>query len=161
MARSAAESKAEDDAVYRAAGLALAWAQYFEAEVVNIVFMHALARKRVVSRAQAENLISCSERRPLRKLLKEVLGRVRTEPDLTATFFEAVDKRNFLVHRFFWEFADEFTTSAGRSKMLTELRDITKLLYSAHTFAQQISWLYLKQLGVDPGEFVKQVKESS
>jgi hypothetical protein len=160
MAEVTPDSGSEDDAVYRAAGLALEHAQYFEAEVVNIVFMHGLARRKVLSRAQAEKLIEGSEKAPLRRLLKEVLARVRTEPDLTATFFEAVDRRNWLVHRLFWDLADDFKTSAGRSKILAELREITGLLHSAHVFAQLISELYLKQTGVDPDELYERVRDS-
>lgn len=160
MAKNTPGSKSENDAVYRAAGYALERAQYFEAEVVNIVFMHGLARGHILSREQAEKLIARREKAPLRKLLTEVLGRVRTEPDLTATFFEAVDKRNWLVHRLFWDLADDFKTSAGRSKMLAELRDITSLLHSAHVFAQLISELYLKQTGVDPDELYERVRGS-
>lgn len=153
--------RSEDDAVYRAAGLALSWAQYFEAEIVNIVFLHAIARGQVPSRSKAERLLSVAEKTPLRRQLRAVLTRAKTQPDLTATFLEAVDQRNYLVHRFLWDHSSNLTTANGRDRMLQELHDITQLLFSAHRFAQLRSGLYLKQLGIEPEELARQVRQAS
>jgi hypothetical protein len=140
--------RAHQDRVYRACGLALSWAQFFEAEIVNAVLCHSITRNKFLVRSQAVRFLFDTEKRPLRQLLREVLKRARFEPDVTGTLFEAIERRNFLVHKYFWDRMEDFATEEGRYSMLEELRELTQLFYSAHKFASMITDLYSEQLGV-------------
>jgi hypothetical protein len=142
------DARAQEDQVYRACGLALSWAQFFEAEIVNAVLFHSIARNKFLVRSQAEKCLFDTEKRPLRQLLREVLKRIKFEPDVTGTFFEAIERRNFLAHKYFWDRMEDFATEEGRNSMLEELRKLTVLFYSAHKFASMITDLYSEQLGV-------------
>jgi hypothetical protein len=140
--------RAHDNQVYQACGLALRWAQLFEAEIVNVLLFHSLARKKFLVRSKAEAFLIHTEKRPLRQLLREVLERVRFEPDVTSTFVEAIEQRNFLAHKYFWDRMEDFATKEGRDRMIEELRELTQLFYSAHRFSSMITRLYVEQLGV-------------
>ena len=137
-----------DKNVYAAAGLALRWAQTFEAEIVTVVLMHGVARGAFRVRSEAEAFVRKSEKRPLRHLLNEALARVRFEPDISGTFEAALDARNWFVHSFFWDRAEAFADDNQHEELLKELRELTQLLYSAHTFAVILRDLYAKQVEV-------------
>jgi hypothetical protein len=143
--------------VYEAAGLALSWAQCFEAELVSIALYHGLARKTLRTRSDAFVFIEQQDRRPAKKLLKEVLSRVKLEPDLQPTFEEALDRRNAFVHRFFWDRLETCSSVEGRAEARAELRELTELFYSANKFASIVAELYLKQLDL-PTEVRRRLK---
>jgi len=140
--------KEHDQQVYTATGLALRWAQMFEMEVVNILFLYSLAKETFSTRKQAEEFLYKKGIQPLRHKLDEIFKRVKFEPDLRPTFYEALEKRNYFVHQYFWNRMELFMNVNGRDQMITELKDITDLFYSAYTFAIIITDLYAKQVGL-------------
>ncbi len=136
-----------DMKVYMAVGLALRWAQAFEAEMVAVVLAHGIARGRFRVRSEAEAFVERAEKKALRQLLRECLALVRFEPDVTGTFDAAVDARNFLAHSFFWERTEAFVDETRHIELLTELREMTDLFFSAHKFAEMLRNLYQRQFG--------------
>lgn len=136
-----------DKDVYAEAGLALRWAQLFEAEIVTVVLMYGVSRGRFQVRSEAEDFVRKAEKRPLRHLLREALMRVRFEPDVSGTFEAAIGARNFFVHRFFWDRAEAFADERRHAELLKELRDLTQLFFSAHKFSEMLRDLYIQQLG--------------
>ncbi|HKP36788.1 MAG TPA: hypothetical protein VJT71_08010 [Pyrinomonadaceae bacterium] len=138
-----------DLSIYAGAGLALRWAQLFEAEIVTVLLIYGVSRQKFNVRSEAEEFLRKTERRPLGQLLREILTRVRFEPDVSPTFEAAISARNSLVHRFFWDRAETFAKESDHSKMLDELRDLTQLFFSAYTFAEMLRNLYLQQLDED------------
>lgn len=138
-----------DREVYEKAGLALSWAQLFEAEIVNVLFLHGLARKKFAVRSDAEQFLRKSNKRPLRQKLDDVLSRVKFEPDIKPTLYEALEKRNFFVHEYFWERMEKHHSAEGQQEMIEELHDLTQLFYSARKFASLLTDLYAKQVGID------------
>jgi hypothetical protein len=138
-----------DLSVYAEAGLALRWAQLFEAEIITVLFIHGVSRQQFAVRSEAEEFIRKTEKRPLTQLLRDILTRVRFEPDVTPTFEAAISARNSLVHRFFWDRSEGFSKVTDRSKTLDELRDLTRLFFSAYKFAEMLRNLYVQQLDED------------
>lgn len=142
-----------DMKVYAEAGLALRWAQLFEAEIVTVLLVYGVSRQQFRVRSEAEDFIRTTEKRPLSQLLRAILKRVKFEPDVTPTFEEAISARNSLVHRFFWDRSDTFAEETDHSKLLAELRELTQLFFSAYKFAEMLRNLYLQQF--DENEITK------
>ena len=62
-------------------------------------------------------------------LIKQVRHRVRFDDDLIEEGFSiALDKRNYLIHRFFLERNGEFKSTEGRLRLLSELVAIEQVL---------------------------------
>jgi hypothetical protein len=141
--------------LYALCGEALCWAQMLEQEILNSILLHAVARGTVASRADLDDLLYRKDKQPLRHKLDEIFQRVRTEPDLRPIFYEALDKRNFFVHRFFWDRWELSFANEGREQLIVEVRDLGELFQSAYLFAKGITDLYAKQVGL-PDEMVCQ-----
>lgn len=139
-----------DGEIYAAAGLALRWAQLFEAEVVTVALLHGVARRKFRTRAQAEDFVASSERKPLSQLLRKVLARVKFQPDVSGTFDEAIEVRNAFVHRFFWDHAEAFADDNRIDELIAQLKDNQRLFFSAHKFASMLSEMYRDQLPAQP-----------
>ena len=129
-------------------GEALFWAQLLEQEILNSILLHAIARKKVTTLDEARNLLSKADKQPLRRKLDEIFKRVKTEPDLSPTFFEAVEKRNFFIHKFFWDRFDDLHMEEGRQRLIVEVREYVELFRSAYLWSQGIAALYMKQTDV-------------
>jgi hypothetical protein len=133
--------------VYVEAGVALGWAQLFEAEMVTVLLVYDVSGEQFRFRAEAENFIRTSNKRPLIRLLRQVLSRVNFEPDVSPKFEEAISARNLLVHHFLSERTWPGIEQENTSKMIDELRELTQLFLSAYKFAEMLRSLYFQQLG--------------
>jgi hypothetical protein len=142
------DSEESLDRFFSFCGRALCWAQMLEQEILTSILAHAAARKMITTRDEASDLLSRKGRKHLREKLKQVFGRVRIEPDMSPMFFEAVDKRNFFVHQFFWDRYEQWAVPEKRVKMIDEVRELEALFHDAYMFAKEITGLYSKQLGV-------------
>jgi hypothetical protein len=131
-------------------GKALCWAQMLEQEILNSILLHAVARKAVLSRSEAETLLSRKGKQPLRAKLDEIFQRVRIEPDMRPLFFEAVEKRNYFVHQFFWDRYARWAVPNTRDPVIAEAREMEALFHDAYVWARGITELYAAQIGVTP-----------
>jgi hypothetical protein len=144
--------------LYARCGEALCWTQMFEQEILNGLLLHAVARKTVPSLAEAEDLLYRRDKQPLRHRLNEIFQRVRPEPDLLPTFYEALEKRNFLVHRFFWDRMELSFTREGREQLIVEVGALAELFRRAYRFMKALTDLYAKQAGVTDAMILQEVK---
>ena len=68
------------------------------------------------------------------KTLDTLVSKVGTAPQLSEDeqeqLQEALKKRNWLVHRYFWERAKEFLSEPGRASMIEELLETAELFQS-------------------------------
>jgi len=143
------------DELYAVCGEALLWTQMHEQEILNSILFHALARQTIASRAEAEDLLCRRDKQPLKKNLDEIFQRVGTEPDLKPISYEALDKRNFFVHRFFWDRMEVSFTKEGREKLIIEASKLAELFERACLIAKGITELYKAQLGMPVEGIIK------
>lgn len=62
---------------------------------------------------------------------------------------DALDARNFLIHRFFGEHAHEFTTEEGRGRLLKELQNLRfRIGRVQYAFSQIREQIYEKFFGI-------------
>jgi len=70
----------------------------------------------------------------------------------------ALKKRNWLAHHYFWERAGHFMTERGRNSMIEELRTVTEKLHELDQELIEVSKRWMEKVGL-PEEIVELEKE--
>ena len=105
--------------VYAYAGLALYWAQCLEKSLENFLCLQARVSGECVSLAQLDSFEERVEAHTLGRLVTETRKRVQFESGAEELLTAALERRNFLSHRFFKERAKDFTSKTGLDQMIT------------------------------------------
>ncbi|MDY3554828.1 hypothetical protein R5W24_003957 [Gemmata sp. JC717] len=114
-------------------GLAAYCAQVFEKGLCNLLVIHGMLTGKVVTLADFDAMEKKTHKKPLGALLKDVKPLIDFgEADVEGRLDEALAKRNFLQHHYFWERAVEFTSTNGRAAMIAEL-DRWRLIFETAT----------------------------
>lgn len=112
----------ETQAVYAYYGLASYAAQVFERGVIFLtVISRIYGKERYKSQEEFESAFTVQEKNTLGKLFKILKTRVEIDEELSKRIGEAISKRNWLIHGYFYDRAYEFTVSKGRELMIDEL----------------------------------------
>ncbi|MFC1977590.1 hypothetical protein ACFLWS_04930 [Chloroflexota bacterium] len=74
------------------------------------------------------NFLGSNFKKTLGKLILEMRKTTSMSPNLESTLMEALKKRNWLVHHYFWDRARHFLTVQGRELMINELQDTANFL---------------------------------
>ena len=151
-------NQGDENVLYVLCGEALLWAQMLEQEILTGILLHAVVRGTVLSRDEANELLRRKDKQPLKHKLDEVFKRVGTKPDLTPVFYEALEKRNFFVHRFFWDRMELSFSYDGREKLVAEVEELRELFRSAYLFAKGITELYAKQTDLTAEMITEELK---
>ncbi len=114
--------------VYARFGLAVYFAQVLEHGLVNaLVILDLIPSRRHLMRSKEEWALAVDsfiDRRfesTMGQLMKALQDVTTVPTDLEGILREALKQRNWLVHSFFRERADEFMSFSGRTQMLLEL----------------------------------------
>ena len=110
--------------------------------------IHTRLTNVTISLAELEDLHLANQKRTLGNLLKDFRKYVRLEESTDAIMADALEKRNFLIHRYFWERAAYILTPGGRDKMIDELIDIENVFICADAAADAVTRAGAKVLGV-------------
>lgn len=112
----------ETKAVYAYYGLASYAAQVFERGVIFLTVVSRIyGKERYKSQEEFEDAFTVQEKNTLGKLFKILKTRVEIDEALTTRMTDAISKRNWLIHGYFYDRAYEFTVSKGRELMIDEL----------------------------------------
>ena|SRR5215510_6004284 len=120
------------NAVFACFGSAAQHGQFFEAAVGDFL----LAYNRVLKKSLTLSDLDALETDLQKKTLGALLGQFRkhvtiSEDEVSALLSDALQKRNFLIHRFFLDRQEKFRTEKGRFEMLSELVAIDVQLQKA------------------------------
>jgi hypothetical protein len=108
-------------------GLAAYHAQVLEQELLIFpMILHRSGRSHLMQ-ADLDGLFANLEKRTLGQLLREAAGMTRVPDDVAGQLEVALDRRNYLVHRFFEKHSEDFISERGRTEMIEELRELTAL----------------------------------
>ncbi len=77
-----------------------------------------------ITRAQYDLLLESHFQKTLGRLIYKLRKSLPIAEDLEFTLLEALDKRNWLFHNYFWERAQKFMKEDGREAMIEELQEI-------------------------------------
>jgi hypothetical protein len=145
--------EAEDEdikEVYAHFGLAAYFGQCLETTLVNVLMLDARVRGETACLADIEKLEHAHQRKPMGALIKELRKKTTLPLNPDDDIGDALDKRNYLNHRFFREHAEAFLSCSGRQKMLMELAEIQKVLQEADQMMTLVCGALIKFLGITP-----------
>ena len=119
--------------VYSHFGLAIYLAQVLEHAIVNALVYCDLFpnRKPSHTRVDFDLFMDKNFAKTMGQIINNFRQFVSIPPDLESLLIEALNKRNWLVHRYFRERAKEFIKEEGREKMLVELLEAQALFKKA------------------------------
>jgi hypothetical protein len=139
--------------VFARFGQAALHAQDLEANLINLLLIQRQLDPEPVDSAGLRNLEALWSRRALGTLLKEVRERGELSEFKVQELEVARDRRNYLVHRFFYENAEALMVDDALPHLVAELTEIAWLLKHA---SATVTGLYLRLLegaGLDRSEF--------
>lgn len=121
-------------------GLAYYQAAVLEHGVLNLAV--ALHAKRVpgITADDVEKLYASFDKSTFGQVINTAKARFDIPPVLEADLALALEKRNYLAHRFFVDHAIDFMTSSGKRKMIDGLIDMLEHLQSIDTRMDDI-WM--------------------
>lgn len=108
--------------VYARYGLAIYQAQCIERLLAIILVTEYGPGPNKITPQEYDELLESYFNRTLGGLIRKFLAEPSIPEDLEDRLKKALDARNFLAHRYFWDRAVKFASSQGRSKMLFELQ---------------------------------------
>ena len=135
--------------VYAYLGVAAYFAQCLEKSLCNFLLFHNVLTKGNVTLKTVDPVEKAIHKKTLGQLLREVKPVVQfDDPAGEALVDKALDRRNFLLHHYFWERAVEFQSANGRVKLLAELSDLRVLFQRADELAKALARKAGKAVGV-------------
>jgi hypothetical protein len=130
-------------------GLAMYSAQVLEDGVLNIAAALHVIETPVISRELFEAVFSKLDLATLGSLLRATRSQVAVDPTLDELLCDALEKRNYLAHRFFREHAFAFTSEHGRAIMIQGLRAMIAVFQAADEALTPLCLKLWARFGVD------------
>ena len=123
--------------LYAEFGIAAEKAQVLEIDAGNIALLYAalfLDRTKLTDdeRKMLRTVLDDCDRSTLGKVLKRVKSIGDFDDSMLSVVDEALERRNYLMHRFYLAHNFAIGSEAGRKEMVTELKDIQAKLDRAH-----------------------------
>lgn len=130
--------------LYAEFGLAAEKAQVLEVEAgnVSLAFLSAFVGTNQITeedRARFRALVDDANRKTLGALLKLIKSLGKFDQSILDAIDEALERRNYLTHKFFRHHNFAICSEAGRKRMIEELREIQRKLALAHAMLYGIS----------------------
>ncbi len=120
------------NAVFACFGSAAQHSQFFEAALGDFLLAYNKLCKRSLTLADLETMERKLQKQTMGALLRALTEYVTvSDTTITERMTEAVQKRNFLIHDFFLQRRERFSSEQGRMNMLTELLAIERELEQA------------------------------
>lgn len=133
-------AEGQNNAVFACVGSALQHAQRFEAEVAGLLLACARLGAKPLSVAELDSLDKKLQRQTLGTLLTRWSTQANIDDNSYAKLLtDALQSRNFLVHRYFLERGTELAEEAGRLRLLQELVAIPTQFEEATTLVRAIT----------------------
>jgi hypothetical protein len=112
--------------VYTQFGLVMYQVQCFERTLAILLITAYVPDLQRITRAQYEELLGRYFQRTLGNLINQLREFVTIPRQLETILSRALQKRNWLVHHYFWERGITFMKEDGRESMIRELREIAQ-----------------------------------
>ena len=110
--------------IYAFFGLAAYSVQLLEQGILNLLVGVRISGIKTPTWANVRNLYDEGDRKTLGQLLRAVQKLVPFDTSIEEHLKDALKKRNYLIHHFFVEHAENLQSERGRRKMIDELYDI-------------------------------------
>ena len=113
----------QNENVFAHFGLAMFQAQCLERQLAIILATKYEPGPTNISRTELDDIFDDLFSRTLGQLVEEIGRLAELTEDEEERLQEALSKRNWLAHRYFWERAIEILSEPGRASMITELQE--------------------------------------
>ncbi|MFA7086006.1 MAG: hypothetical protein WC145_04995 [Aliarcobacter sp.] len=105
--------------VYVYFGLSVYKSQCLEETFSNMLLLNRICNKSLKSLEDIDNEILSSSKKTMGNLIREVKIEYKLTNKLEEDLFEILNKRNYLVHKYFKENIQKFFTELGQKEMLS------------------------------------------
>lgn len=140
-------------------GLAMYHAQCFEKSLVMVVSVAFNKEYFKSSYEKREELFSNTFRKTAGQLVVKLKGMVKASDELENDLVEAVKKRNWLAHDYFWGNSYNLLTTDGRDKMLNELHEISEYFSKMDERMTKIYQRIFNKIGLTDDKVKKHLEE--
>ncbi len=110
--------------VYTYFGVAIYYAQCLERTIAISMATVFGPGPQKITRVQFDILLESHFKKTLGKLIHELRNGSSISDDFESILSEALKKRNWLAHHYFWDRAQKFQTEEGQKDMKEELQEI-------------------------------------
>ena len=138
----------DEKEVYAFFGLAAYTAQVLERGVIIFSVVMRIGKIPKVTRNLIDKLYADFESKTFGKLLKYERNSNVLQGDLLDDLDNALQLRNKLIHRYFYEHAENFMSIQGRKFMIDELRSMSDVFEKTDQKLETISLLLWEKYGV-------------
>ena len=138
-------------------GLAIYMAQILEQAIVTTMVVARMPDRGHVTRQEIDAFMDRQFKQTLGRLLLELKKYVVVEDELARILSEALSKRNWLVHDYFKERAEEFVTDAGCHRMISELKENQQLFEHAEHALDMLVRPIRERFGVTDERIAREV----
>lgn len=149
-------SSFDEKEVYAFFGLSAYHAQVLERALINYIAGDKLKKEEHISPKNFDQIFNALEEKTLGRLIGEIRHLIDALPGYEAIIKESLNNRNFLIHNFFWHYAEDFISEDGRRKMIVKLREMTENFMIVSSKLEEATLILLKQKGI-PKERVIQI----
>ncbi|BAP04571.1 TPA: hypothetical protein I7108_003976 [Vibrio cholerae O1] len=139
----------DEKEVFAFYGLASFKAQCAEKALVNFVMGYQLVDASALTEEQWLELYERLNSHTFGRLLGHIKKRVELPDALVAHLDLALQKRNWLAHDFFNDYAVHMTEPTGRIQMVTELQSLITMFQIADRAVEKLSSAVWREFGID------------
>jgi hypothetical protein len=125
--------------VYARFGLAMYQAQCVERAIAILLATEYGPGPTKITRSQYDDLLESLFKKTFGGLIAHLRKSVNVPSNFDDTLREALNKRNWLAHEYFWDRAGHFLSDKGRNIMLSELNEIIEYFSNLD---QQVTEIY-------------------
>jgi len=145
--------------VYAYFGLASYMAQCLERSIAMIlIFVHGKGPTEI-TRAELDEVLNKKFKMTMGQLIKELISDKKSN-FLGVDFDLALEKRNWLMHNYFYERSGHFMTPEGRNIMLVELTELRVLFEKIDNILEEIVSEKVKEFGVSEEKVQEYITKS-
>lgn len=145
--------------VYACFGLAIYQAQCLERQLAILLSTEYGLGPKKMTRDQYDELLQSFFVKTLGSLIKHLRQSVDISDDLDSILIEALKKRNWLAHHYFWEKAGQFMTEKGRIQMIRELQSIADFFNRIDQQLSEITHKWAERHGITEEFLERQLGE--
>ena len=146
--------------VYAFYGLAAYTTQLFEQSIILlIVGLEATHPTRTLRGKTFDETFAMLDEKTLGILLREVKKLADVETSTAAYFNDLLAKRNYFVHHFFRDHAENLLTAVGKQAMIDELRVLASEFYEGDQLLTHMYTQLWEKLGFDQSTVEQEIKE--
>ena len=146
--------------VFARFGLAMYQAQCLERQLAIILATKHSPDPSRVAPEELEETFELQFSKTFGKLVEEIGKLVQLSDDECGRLNEALVKRNWLAHRYFWERAYDILTERGRAKMIQELQEVSDFLSSLDAVFTCRTFNIIERFGISEQTVNKEIERT-